>query len=106
MQTEDTEEGAHLTADQFFFHLWECTASLAENVELPESLADHYGQVGVGLLKLVIFHGPVRNVGAMCTRVSMVSWSHLRLLSANLPAVLHCSAAGSKHAASDCACSS
>jgi hypothetical protein len=34
-----------MNPDQFFFQLWEGAAELAEKVEEPDTLAQHYGQV-------------------------------------------------------------
>lgn len=46
MQTEDQEEDDTLmNPDQFFFQLWEGAAELAQDVESPANIAEHYGQV-------------------------------------------------------------
>lgn len=45
LQTEDPENDTLMNPDQFFFQLWEGVAELAGDVESPDSLAQHYGQV-------------------------------------------------------------
>jgi hypothetical protein len=45
LQTEDPENDTLMNPDQFFFQLWEGVAELAGDVESPESLGQHYGQV-------------------------------------------------------------